>query len=78
MMKRRGFFDEIGASIFESGANSSVVIAINCIFSALIITVCALMLVWGVNIHFIFITVLAVGLMISVNWSVHVIVVARF
>lgn len=76
-MKQGGFFNEIGASIFESGANSSVIIAINCIFSALIITLCALMLLWGVNIHLIFMTVLATGLMISINWLVHVIVAAR-
>ena len=71
-MKQRGFFEEIGASIFESGANSSVVIAINCIFSALIVTLCALLLVWGINIHLIFLTILSVGLLISLNWSVHV------
>lgn len=69
-MKQGGFFNEIGASIFESGANNSVVIATNCIFGVLIVTLCALMLLWSVNIHLIFITVLAVGLMISINWSV--------
>lgn len=72
-MKERGFFDEIGASIFQSGANASVILAINCIFSALIITLFALMVFYGINIHLIFMTVLAVGLMISINWLVHVI-----
>ena len=73
-----GFFEEIGASIFESGANSSVVIATNCIFGALIVTLCALLLAWGINIHLIFLTILAVGLLISLNWSVHVTTVARW
>lgn len=69
-MKQGGFFNEIGASIFESGANSSVIIAINCIFGALIVTLCALMLLWSFNIHLIFITALSIGLMIAINWSV--------
>ena len=69
-MKQGGFFNEIGASIFESGANNSVIIAINCIFGALIVTLCALMLLWSFNIHLIFITVLSIGLMIAINWSV--------
>ena len=75
-MKQGGFFNDIGASIFESGANKSVIIATNCIFIALIVTLCALMLLWSVNIHLIFITVLAIGLMISINWSVLVVVIA--
>lgn len=74
-MKQGGFFNEIGASIFESGANKSVVIAINCTFSALIVTLCSLMVIWGINIHLIFMAVLAVGLMISINWLVHVIMI---
>ena len=69
-MKQGGFFNEIGASIFESGANNSVIIAINCIFGALIVTLCALMLLWSFNIHLIFITTLSIGLMIAINWSV--------
>ena len=69
-MKQGGFFNEIGASIFESGANNSVIIAINCIFGALIVTLCALMLLWNFNIHLIFITALSIGLMIAINWSV--------
>ena len=69
-MKQGGFFNEIGASIFESGANNSVIIAINCIFGALIVTLCALMLLWSFNIHLIFITALSIGLMIAINWSV--------
>ena len=69
-MKQGGFLNEIGASIFESGANNSVIIAINCIFGALIVTLCALMLLWSFNIHLIFITALSIGLMIAINWSV--------
>lgn len=76
--KQRGFLNEIGASIFESGANTSVIIAINCMFSALIVTLCVLMLLWGINIHFVFMTVLAVGLMMSINWLVHVIMTLVF
>ena len=67
----RGFFEDIGASIFEPGANSAVIVAINCTFCGLIISLGVLMLLWGVNIHLVFLAVLAGGLQLAINWLVY-------
>jgi len=69
---QRGFFEAIGASIFEPGANSAVIVAINCTFCGLIICLGVLMLLWGVNIHLVFLALLASGLQLAINWFVYV------
>lgn len=64
----RGFVQDIVLNIFEPGVNQSVLIFLNLSFVLLILTLIVLTVLVGFDLHVLFMTVLAVGLMAGFNW----------
>lgn len=63
----RGFISDLVLNAFEPGVNSAVLIFINLVFFLLLVTLVAVTFVTGINIHTIFLGILALGLMIGFN-----------
>ena len=63
----RGFLSDLVLNAFEPGVNSAVLIFLNLIFFFLLATLVAVTFVTGINIHVIFLGILALGLMIGFN-----------
>ena len=65
----RGFITDVVLSAIEPGVNNSVLVLINAIFVLLVVTLTLiLVLLTGFNIHVIIMCLLAVGVLIGVNW----------
>ena len=63
----RGFVTDLLLNAFEPGVNSSVLIFLNLIFFLLLVTLVAATFITGINLHFIFLEILALGLTIGFN-----------
>ena len=63
----RGFLNDLMLNAFEPGVNSSVLIFLNLVFFLLLITLVAVTFITGINMHIIFLGILALGLMIGFN-----------
>ena len=63
----RGFVTDLLLNAFEPGVNSSVLIFLNLIFFLLLVTLVAVTFITGINLHVIFLGILALGLMIGFN-----------
>ena len=63
----RGFIADLLLNAFEPGVNSSVLIFLNLVFFLLLVTLVAVMFITGINLHIIFLGILALGLMIGLN-----------
>lgn len=63
----RGFVADLILNAFEPGVNSSVLIFLNFVFFLLLVTLVAVTFITGINIHIIFLGILALGLMIGFN-----------
>ena len=64
----RGFIQDIVLNIFEPGVNRSVLIFLNLSFVLLLLTLIGLTVLVGVDLHILFLIVLALGLMAGFNW----------
>lgn len=67
----RGFVQDIVLNIFEPGVNRSVLIFLNLTFLLLILTLIGITVLVGLDLHILFLMVLAVGLMVGFNWYVY-------
>lgn len=63
----RGFIADLMLNAFEPGVNSSVLIFLNLVFFLLLVTLVAVTFITGINMHIIFLGILALGLMIGFN-----------
>lgn len=63
----RGFVTDLLLNAFEPGVNSSVLIFLNLIFFLLLVTLVAVTFITGINLHVIFLGILALGLMVGFN-----------
>ena len=63
----RGFVTDLLLNAFEPGVNNSVLIFLNLIFFLLLVTLVAVTFITGINLHVIFLGILALGLMIGFN-----------
>ncbi|EDO40071.1 predicted protein [Nematostella vectensis] len=57
-------------SIFVSGVTGQVLLAVNLIFLSLLVVLLCLLLIFGFNIHLLFLLLLCGGLLASINWFV--------
>lgn len=62
-----GFVSDIILNAVEPGVNNSVLIFLNIVFTLLLLTLVALILLTGFNIHLVLFSILTVGLMIGLN-----------
>ena len=67
----RGFFSDLVLNAFEPGVNSSVLVFLNVVFFLLLATLVAVTFVTGINVHIIFLGIIALGLMIGFNLYVY-------
>lgn len=63
----RGFVSDIIMNAVEPGVSYSVLLFLNIVFLLLLLTLVALMLLTGFNIHLMVFSILTVGLMIGFN-----------
>lgn len=63
----RGFVADLLLNAFEPGVNSSVLIFLNLVFFLLLVTLVAVTFITGINLHVIFLGILALGVMIGFN-----------
>ena len=68
----RGVVQDIVLNIFEPGVNRSVLIFLNLTFLLLILTLIGITVLVGLDLHILFLMVLAVGLMVGFNWYVYI------
>lgn len=67
----RGFITDVALSVVEPGVNSSVLVFINAVFVLLLITlILILVFLTGFNMHVIIMCLLAVGVLIGINWYI--------
>lgn len=64
----RGFVTDIVLNVFEPGVNRSVLIFLNLTFACLLLTLVGLTLLVGLDLHIIFLIILAVALWAGFNW----------
>lgn len=65
--KPRGFLLDVVLNAIEPGVNNSVLIFLNGVFVLLLVTLAIVAVFTGINLHIIFLGVLALGLMIGFN-----------
>ena len=63
----RGFVTDLVLNAVEPGVNSSVLIFLNLVFFLLLVTLVGITVITGLNIHIIFLGVVALGIMIGFN-----------
>jgi hypothetical protein len=63
----RGFATDLLLNAIEPGVNNSVLIFLNLVFFLLLVTLVAVTFITGINLHVIFLGILALGLMIGFN-----------
>lgn len=62
--------DDVVASVFTPGTNKGLVRAMTYSFYALFVTLLGMLWLTGGNLHVVALLTLAVGLFLSINWSV--------
>ena len=67
-VKSRGFLLDVALNAVEPGFNKSVLLVLNIAFILLLLTLLAVTFLTGLNVHVIFLGVLALGLQIAFNW----------
>lgn len=63
----QGFLADIVLNAIEPGANQAVLIFLNIVFVLLLVTLAGVTVFTGINIHVIFLAVIALGLMVGFN-----------
>ena len=61
-------FDAIVKSIFEPGVSPKLLVAVNVVFCSLLLTGVLILCFVHFSIHILALTILALGLIISINW----------
>ena len=64
-------FDAIAKSIFEPGVSPKLLLVVNLIFGALLLTGVLILGFINFSIHVLALTILALALIVSINWFVH-------
>lgn len=70
LQEQRGFVVDVILSAFEPGVNSSALLCLNGTFVLLLCTLAVVTVFVGLNMHIIFLGLLALGLMVGFNWWV--------
>lgn len=63
-----GIVDSISDSVFEPGASAGLMNSLNLIFAALFLSLLFLAATAGFSWHIVFLGILAIGLLASINW----------
>ena len=63
----QGFLADIVLNTVEPGTNQAVLIFLNIVFVLLLVTLAGVTVVTGINIHVIFLAIIALGLMVGFN-----------
>ena len=67
LLGTRGFISDLVLNAIEPGVNSSVLVFLNLVFLLLLATLAAITVFTGINIHIVFLGIVALGLMIGFN-----------
>ena len=70
-------FDAIVRSIFEPGVSPKLLLAVNLIFGVLLLTGVLILGFINFSVHVLALTILALALIVSINWFVHEMAVER-